>query len=106
MLAAVSRVCFLSEGLGAIQRRQDVILAHDEVLLAIELDLLAAVLSEEDEVTRLDIERHPRAVVRVFAAASRDHLPLLRLFLGRIGDDDAAGGLGRFLDALDDDAIV
>ena len=32
--------------------------------------------------------------------------PFLRLFLGGVGNDDAAGGLCFALDALDDDAVV
>ena len=35
-----------------------------------------------------------------------EHLALLRLFLGRVGDDDPANFLFAFLDAGDDDAVV
>jgi hypothetical protein len=38
--------------------------------------------------------------------ARGDDLPLLRLLLCRIGDDDGAGGRLRALDPLDDEAIV
>src|SRR4030095_11647054 len=43
---------FSAWGPGAVQRREDAILAQDEVLLAVERDLLTAVLAEEDEVRR------------------------------------------------------
>ena len=36
---------------------EDFVLAHDEVFLAIELDFLAGVLAEQDEVAGLDVER-------------------------------------------------
>ena len=40
------------------------------------------------------------------AGADGDDFALLRLFLGGVGNDDAAGGLGVFLEPLDDDAVV
>ena len=40
------------------------------------------------------------------AGADGDDFALLRLLLGGVGDDDAAGGLGLGVDALDDDAVV
>jgi hypothetical protein len=54
----------------------------------------------------LDIERDARAVVFRLARAHGDNLALLRLFLGRVGDDDAADFLLAFIDALHDDAVV
>src|SRR5438093_8907608 len=36
---------------------QHFVLAHDEVFLPIELDLLAGILPEQDQVARLDVER-------------------------------------------------
>ena len=38
---------------------QHVILFHDEVLLAVELDLLARILAEEDPVACFDVEGDP-----------------------------------------------
>ena len=46
------------------------------------------------------------AVLVGLAGADGDHLALLRLFLGRVGDDDAADFLFFFLDALHEDAVV
>ena len=37
--------------------REDVVLAHDDVLFAVDLDLGAGVLAEQDAVARLDVER-------------------------------------------------
>ena len=46
------------------------------------------------------------AVVLDLAVAGGDDFALLGLFLGGVGDDDAADFLFAFLDALDDDAVV
>src|SRR5712692_3944616 len=92
--------------LGAFDDGQHFVLAHDEVVLPIELDLLAGVLAEENEVAGLHVERDALPVVLDLAGTGRDDLPLLRLLLGGIGDDDPADLLFAFLKALDDDAVV
>ena len=61
---------------------QHVILFHDEVLFAIQLDLLARILAEEDPVARFDVERDPLAVVFHLPAAGGDDRTLLRLLFG------------------------
>ena len=43
-----------------IEDREHFVLAHDEVFLAIELDLLPGVLAEQNRVARLDVERLTR----------------------------------------------
>src|SRR5229473_2518023 len=85
---------------------QHVILFHDEVLLAIQLDLLARILAEQDPVARFDVEGDPLAVVFHLPVAGRDDPALLRLFLGGVRDDDAADFLFAFIEAVDDDAVV
>ena len=77
-----------------------------EVLLAIELDFLAGVLAEQNGVAFLDVERRHLAVLLDLALADRDHLALLRLFLGRVRDDDAADLLLALFDARHDHAVV
>src|SRR5262245_6905018 len=89
-----------------IDYAEDFFLAHDQVLLAIELDLLAGVLAEEHGVAFLDVERRHLAVLLDFALADGNHLALLRFFLGGVGDDDAPDLLLAFLEALHDHAIV
>src|SRR3990172_428143 len=69
---------------------QHVILFHDEVLLAIQLDLLARILAEQDPVARLDVERDPFAVVFHLPVAGGDDRPLLRLLFGGVRGDDPA----------------
>src|SRR5262249_7007699 len=66
------------------------VFAHDEVFLTFELDLLAGVLAEEDQVSGFDVERDPLAVVLRLAVAGGNHLALLRFFFRGIGDDDSA----------------
>ena len=79
----------------AVDDREHFVFLHDQVLDAIELDLLAGVLAEQDGVARLDVERHPLAVLVALAAARREHLALLWLFLGGIGNDDRAACAAR-----------
>src|SRR6266511_1933110 len=56
---------------------QHVILFHDEVLFAIQLDLLARILAEQDSVARFDVERDPLAVVFHLPVAGGDDRALL-----------------------------
>src|ERR1700681_801569 len=90
----------------AVNDGQHLVLAHDQVLLAIELDFLARVLAEEDQIARLDIEGNPRALIVHLAVAGRNDPALLRLLFGCVGDDDPADLLLAFFKALDDDPIV
>src|SRR5271155_1636788 len=68
---------------------EDLVFLEDHVLLVVDLDVVAAVLPEEDSVTGLHVERNQLAF---FAAAvsDGDNFALLRLLFGRVGDDDAA----------------
>jgi hypothetical protein len=47
----------------AFHDAQDVFLAHDEELLAVDLDFRTRVLPEQDLVARLDVQRDDLAVV-------------------------------------------
>src|SRR6058998_1115970 len=85
---------------------EDVLLAEDQVLLAVELDLGAGVLAEQHPVAGLHVEGQHLPVF-LLPRADRHHLPLLRLLLGRIGDDDAARALlFLLLDAPDDHPVL
>ena len=88
------------------ENREHFVLTHDEVVLTVNLDLLPGILPEEDRVAVLHVERLAFSVVLDLAGADGDHFALLRLFLGRVGDDDPADLLLAFLDALNDDAVV
>ena len=84
----------------------DVALLHDQQLLAVELDLGAGPLAEQDAVAGLDVERLDLAVLVAGARADGDDFALHRLFLGGVGDDDAARGLLFRFDAADEHAVV
>src|SRR5215510_636367 len=88
-----------------IENREHFVLAHDEVFLAIELDILPGVLPEQNRVAGLHVERHTLGLLP-FTETDGDDFSLLRLFLGAIGDDDSADFLFTLVDTLDDDAVV
>src|SRR4051794_31719281 len=72
---------------------EDFVLTNDDVLDAVDLDLGAAVLAEEDRVAGLDVELHERPVLETLAGADRDHGALEGALLRGLGNDDAAAGL-------------
>src|SRR5579871_5631863 len=90
----------------ALDHAHDIALLHDEELFAVELDLGAGPLAEQDAIAGLEIERRQLAVLVATARADRQHFAFLRLFLGRVGDDDAPLGLLFRIDAPDHDAVV
>src|SRR5437764_14626919 len=85
---------------------QDVGLAQDEQVLALDGDLGAAVLGVQDLVALGHVEWRALAAVLVdLPLANCEDLAALRLLLGRVGEDDAAGGGLLLLDRLDDQSI-
>src|SRR5258708_15337294 len=93
-------------GGSTLEDAHDVGLLHDQELLAVELDLGAGPLAEQDAVALLDVERNQRALLLPPARADGDDLAFHRLFLGGVRNDDATLGLAFFLDALDHDTLV
>src|SRR6185312_16195067 len=85
---------------------EDVAGGEDEVLLAVVLDLGAAVLAVDHDVADGHVQWHAVALVVDTTRAHRENLALLGLLLGRVGDDDARrrGGLG--LAGLNDDLVL
>jgi hypothetical protein len=69
--------------------RQDFLLAEDQILLVINLDVIAGVFAEQDPVAHLHIERDPSALFDL-AGSDGYHFALLGLFFSRIGDNDPA----------------
>src|SRR5581483_1942250 len=89
------------------EHAEDVLLAHDEMLFAVELHLGPGVLPEQDGVADLDVERRHLPVVVHLALADGHDFALLGLLLRRVGDDDAALRLLHLIfEALDEDAIL
>src|SRR5262249_41815033 len=86
---------------------QHIRLAQNDIILAVNLDLSAAVLAVEHRVA--DVERHLAALAGLFdqlAGAGREHLALHGLLAGVRRQDDAAAGHLFRLERLDDDAVV
>jgi hypothetical protein len=86
---------------------QDVVLAHHQVLVAVELDLGAGVAGEDHAVALLDGEGDALAGVGVEVAGA-DGLDGagLGLVLAGLGQEDARVGLGRGLVTLDEDLVA
>src|SRR5229473_2260420 len=108
-LAAIASLRSLSDFLlrgTTLDHAHDVGFLHDDEVLALELDLGARPLAEQHAVARLDVERVQRAVLAPRARADGDDLAFHRLFLGGVGDDDAARCLRILFDAADQDAVL
>src|SRR5674476_1231783 len=85
--------------------REDVTSGQDEVLIAVVLDLGAAVLAVDDLVADGNVERNAVAVVVDAAGTDRQDLALLGLLLGGVRDHEARGSGLLGLAGLDDDAV-
>src|SRR4029079_11096781 len=81
-----------STGGSVLDDGEDVLLAHDEELVPIDLELGAGVLRVEDLVPLLDVDRDPLAIVVEGAGADGQDGALLGLLLGGVRQDDAALG--------------
>src|SRR5690606_5404362 len=90
----------------ALDHGEDLFLAQDDVLFAVELELGAGVLAEQDLVVLLHVEGDSLAVGIALALANGDDLAARGLLLGAVGDEQTAGGLGLLGNAPDDDAVV
>src|SRR5438876_7943256 len=89
-----------------LENGEDVFLAHDEVFFVVDLDLGARILTEQDLVAGLHVQRDLLAVVADLPRPDGDHLAFLRLLLGGVRDDDPASLDLLLLQTLDHDAIV
>src|SRR5271157_1691619 len=92
---------------GSSQDREDVVLAHQEHFpFAAQLELLTGVGGEQNNVADLDLELATLAILRDPALTDRDHLALLRLVLGGVGQNDPTGRRSLGLFPFNDDAIA
>ena len=76
---------------GSSMHAHDVGLLHDQELLAVDLDLGARPLAEQHAVADLNVDGDELARLVAAAGADGDNLALRGLFLGGVGNDDAAG---------------
>jgi hypothetical protein len=90
----------------AVDHAENVGFLHDQEVLTVDLDFGARPFAEQDAVARLDVERNELAGFVARAGADGDDFTFLGLFLGGIGNDDAALGFLFAFEALDDDAVM
>src|SRR4051812_13263984 len=95
-----------SDGRSLLHDGEQVAGGEHEVLLAGVLDLGAAVLRVDDDVTHVHVERNAVAVVVDAAGADSDNGALLGLLLGGVRDDQTGGGGGFGLVGLDHDPVL
>src|ERR1043166_1532635 len=69
---------------------EDVVLAHDQVILLIDLDLRATVLADQHAIALLDFKRDQLTVLVPLAGTHGNDLAFLRLLFRRVRDDDPA----------------
>src|SRR5258708_1767613 len=96
---------FLLRG-GPIEHAHDVGFLHDHQVFAIELDLGARPFREQHAIAALDVERVQLATLVAGAGTDGEDFAFHRLFLRRVGDEDAAGGLRLRIDAADQNAVL
>src|SRR5262249_26071332 len=89
-----------------LENGEDVLLAQDQVFLAVELHFGARVLGEQDAVAGLHLRLAQRAVVEDLAGADGHHAGLDGLLLRGVGDEEASGRLLLALQALYEYTIV
>src|SRR3954467_9606144 len=86
---------------------QHVARRQDQVLLAVVLDLGAAVLAVDDDVALGNVQRNPLLAILIPAAgANCDDGAFLRLLLGGVGDNQTGRGRGLGLVGLYEDLVL
>src|ERR1700688_5011743 len=88
------------------QHAHDVALLHDQEFLAVELDLGARPLAEQHAVADPEVDRDQLAAFIAAARADRRDFALRGLFLGGVGNDDAALGLFLGVETFDHDTVM
>src|SRR5436190_21249692 len=84
----------------------DVAFLHDQEILIVDLDFGAGPLAEQHAIANLDVDGDQLASLVAATWADGDDFALGGLFLGSVGNDNAAGSLLFGVDALDHDAVV
>ena len=85
------------------EHAHDVALLHDQVIDAVELDLGARPFAEQHAIALLQVDRNELARFVAATRADGDDLALRGLLLGRVGDDDAAGGFRLGINTRDNE---
>src|SRR5262249_29966777 len=93
-------------GAAAFDYAHDVGLLHNQEILAVDLHLGARPFAEQHGVADFEVDRNELAALVAATRADGDNFALRGLLFGRVGNNDAAGGLFLGINALDDDAVV
>src|SRR3979411_2105650 len=96
----------LLDGAAAFDHAHDVALLHNQEILAVDLHFGARPFAEQHGIADLQIDRDQLAGLVARTWADGDDFALRGLFLGSVGNDDAAGSLFLGIDSLDDNAVV
>src|SRR5262245_840705 len=97
-LAAIVRspLCFMRQPLGSLlagdglfDHAHDVALFHDQIFDPVDLDLRARPFAKQHAVANLEVDGDDFPCLIAAAWTDRDHLPLRRLLLGSIRNDDS-----------------
>src|SRR6266404_4137742 len=96
---------FLLRG-GPVEDAHDVGFLHDHQVFAVELDLGARPFREQHAIAALDVEWMQLAALIAGAGTDGKHFAFHRLFLRRVGDKNAAGGLRFRIDTAKQDAVL
>src|SRR5438552_13582549 len=102
----LSSVLFLSGFAGMSQNAYNFVFAQDEVVLILQLDFGAGILSKKYPVAFLHFQRHDRTVLERLARSNRDDLAFLRLFLRSVGNNDSALHCLLLLNTLNQNSIM
>ena len=95
-----------SGGRGLCDDPEDIALFHNGEFFAIYFDFGTGPLAEQDAITCLYVKRRKLAAVIAHTWPHSNNFPLHRLFLSRIGNDDAAFGFRVVFDAPHDNPVV
>src|SRR5579884_1844992 len=100
------QLCCLASGLSLVKNTQDVVLLHDQILGSVDLHLAAGPLAEQHAVADVHVDWNELAGSVPAARTDGNNLSLLRLFLRRVRDDDAARGALFRIDTPHNDTIM
>jgi hypothetical protein len=86
-------------------RSYSLVIAEKRILILTNLDGRATELRNQNLVAGLDGRSNALAIAVVGTGANSKNLGFVELLDGGLGEEDAAGGFGLGLDALDEDAV-
>src|SRR5229473_8224723 len=90
----------------ALDDSQNLVLAHDQEFLVINLDFRAAVLPKQNAIADANIQRLARPVFAILAFANGDNLAFLGFFLCGVENDNRDANLLAFLNAPQNHAVL